>query len=281
MSRRREVEAHRRTLGEIRGIMNSMKTLAYMEGRKLAPCLKAQRAVVAGVESVAADFLAFHPGALPPLQQATPAYLIIGSEQGFCGDFNEALLEHLGSALENSAGPSPLIVAIGRKLHPLMDRDPRIADLLAGATVTEEVESVLTHLVNTLTDLQAQHGMLRLYVLHHGEEEGGIVARQILPPFQGLPETKPFPDPPFMNLEARTFLLQLTEHYLYAILHEILYASLMAESAQRVQHLDSAVSHIDDEATHLKRQSNMLRQEEIIEEIEVILLSAASLDQQG
>jgi F-type H+-transporting ATPase subunit gamma len=279
MSRRREVEAHRRTLGEIRGIMNSMKTLAYMEGRKLAPCLKAQRAVVAGVESVAADFLAFYPEALPPLQEATPVYLVLGSEQGFCGDFNETLVEQIGSSLEKSSGLSPLIVVIGRKLHPLMDQDPRIADLLAGATVTEEVESVLTHLVNTLTDLQARHGMLRLYVLHHGEEEGGIVARQILPPFQALPETTPFLDPPLMNLEAQTFLLQLTEHYLYAVLHEILYASLMAESARRVQHLESAVQHIDDEAASLQRRSNVLRQEEIIEEIEVILLSAASLDQ--
>ena len=30
MTRRRELEQHRHTLGEIRGIMNSMKTLAYI-----------------------------------------------------------------------------------------------------------------------------------------------------------------------------------------------------------------------------------------------------------
>ncbi len=67
------------------------------------------------------------------------------------------------------------------------------------------------------------------------------------------------------------------DHYLFAALHEILYASLNAENHQRVAHLEGAVKHLDDESAELARQCNALRQEEIIEEIEVILLSAASL----
>ncbi|HBE93756.1 MAG TPA: hypothetical protein DDW55_15050, partial [Gammaproteobacteria bacterium] len=55
------------------------------------------------------------------------------------------------------------------------------------------------------------------------------------------------------------------------------YTSLMAENHQRVAHLEGAVKHLDDESAELMRQSNILRQTEIIEEIEVILLSAASL----
>jgi F-type H+-transporting ATPase subunit gamma len=281
MSRRRALETHRRTLGEIRGIMNSMKTLAYMEGRKLAPFLKAQQAVVAGIESVVADFLGFHREALPALQQVTPVYLVIGSEQGFCGDFNETLLGHLASALETTPGPAPLLVAVGRKLHPLLAKDPRIADLLDGATVAEEMETVLTGIVDTLTTLQAKHAMIRLYVLHHGREEVGIVARQLLPPFQGLAPGPFYPHAPLLNLTPRALLLELTEHYLYAALHEILYTSLMAESTVRVRHLDGAVRHLDEQSARLLRRSNALRQEEIIEEIEVILLSAASLDQAG
>ena len=53
----------------------------------------------------------------------------------------------------------------------------------------------------------------------------------------------------------------------------------MAESQQRVMHLDGAVQHMDEQSEELHRQSNVLRQEEIIEEIEVILLSAVSLDE--
>lgn len=124
--------------------------------------------------------------------------------------------------------------------------------------------------------------MIRLYVLHHGGEEAGIIARQFLPNFQGLLRpASPYPHPPLLNLAPRAFLVELTEHYLYAVLHEILYGSPMAESALRVQHLEAAVRHLDDETVRLQRRSNILRQEEIIEEIEVILLSAASLEQAG
>jgi F-type H+-transporting ATPase subunit gamma len=53
----------------------------------------------------------------------------------------------------------------------------------------------------------------------------------------------------------------------------------MAENLRRVRHLEGAVRHLDDKSATLQHQSNALRQEEIIEEIEVILLSASSLDE--
>jgi len=39
--------------------------------------------------------------------------------------------------------------------------------------------------------------------------------------------------------------------------------------------LEGAVKHLDDKSEELSRQCNALRQEEIIEEIEVILLSSS------
>jgi F-type H+-transporting ATPase subunit gamma len=53
----------------------------------------------------------------------------------------------------------------------------------------------------------------------------------------------------------------------------------MAENDRRVAHLGQAVRHIDDQTRELDRKSAALRQEEIIEEIEVILLSASAFDE--
>jgi F-type H+-transporting ATPase subunit gamma len=58
----------------------------------------------------------------------------------------------------------------------------------------------------------------------------------------------------------------------------MLYTSLMVENRRRVTHLEGAVKHMDEESDELRRQCNTLRQEEIIEEIEVILLSSSELD---
>ena len=82
------------------------------------------------------------------------------------------------------------------------------------------------------------------------------------------------PHPPLLNLSPQALLGELTDHYLFAALHAMLYTSLMIENQHRASHLDGAVKHLDDESDKLARHCNVLRQEEIIEEIEVILLSA-------
>ena len=74
-------------------------------------------------------------------------------------------------------------------------------------------------------------------------------------------------------------MIELTEHYLFATLHAMLYTSLMAENLNRVSHLENAVNHLDDKSDELARRCSAMRQEEIIEEIEVILLSSGSIDE--
>ena len=61
MSRRHEVEQHLLALGDISSIMNAMKTLAYMETRKLTRFLEAQREAVGQMQAVANDFLGHYP----------------------------------------------------------------------------------------------------------------------------------------------------------------------------------------------------------------------------
>ena len=115
-------------------------------------------------------------------------------------------------------------------------------------------------------------------VVYHDNSTGQINRRQILPPFPRQEQTTPgFGNPPVLNLEPTDFFSDLTHHYLFAVLHEIFYISLMAENQRRLQHLEGAVKHLDDETVNLRRKSQIYRQEEITEEIEVILLNAENL----
>jgi F-type H+-transporting ATPase subunit gamma len=284
MSRRRDVERHRESLGEIGEIMRSMKTLAYMETRKLARFLPAQTAVVASIEEVTADFLAFHPHLLPEAAEQPPVYLLIGSERGFCGDFNHALLAQLQLQLQQSqrhvTGSAPRLVAVGHKLHPLLEQDDRVAALVPGASVAEEVPAVLELLVTELAKLQASLGRLSLYGIYHQGQE--VAVDRLLPPFRRVPQAaSSWGHAPLLQVPAEDFLLDLIDHYVFAALHQMLYASLMEENRRRVAHLEGATRHLDDKYADLGRLSNMLRQEEIIEEIEVILLNSATLADGG
>lgn len=279
MTRRQDLERHRHSMGEIRDIMNSMKTLTYMETRKLARFLDAQHTVVESIEEVAADFLSFHADTLPEVGEMTPVYLLIGTERGFCGDFNQGLMHHLELTLDTQPAGKPILIGVGRKLHTLLENDTRVAALIDGASVVEEVTVVLNQMVDELSSLQERHGMLTVYGLYHGGKDG-IVMQRLLPPFQQYLHQPPrYPHPPILHRSPAKFLIELTEQYLLAALQAMLYTSLMTESHNRVTHLEGAVNHLDDESDELARQCNALRQEEIIEEIEVILLSASSLDE--
>jgi F-type H+-transporting ATPase subunit gamma len=280
MTRRQDLEHHRHSLGEIRAIMNSMKTLAYMEICKLSRFLNAQYAVVRSIEDTAADFLSFHPEAMPQVDETTQVYILIGTERGFCGDFNQSLVGQLESALETHPVGKPHLIAVGRKLHTLIENDACVAALIDGAGIVEEVTVVLDRMVHALSSLQEQYGMLTVYGLYHGGTDG-IVVQKLMPSFQQyLPQPPKFSHPPELNLSPTEFLLELTEQYLFAALHEMLYTSLMAENHNRVTHLEGAVRHLDEKSEELARQCNALRQEEIIEEIEVLLLSAGSVNEE-
>jgi len=274
MSRRRGIERHLQSLGEIKEIMNAMKNLALMETQKLARRLETQSRVVASIESAAADFLSFYPYLPAAEGPARDVFLLVGSERGFCGDFNEALLKAPQTDLTQGDGPA--VITIGRKLASRYAEDSRVVARLAGPSAFEEVEAVLLNLMATLDEWQASQrprGALRLTMFHHRPEEAGVKVTRLDPFSQWTPPQPHVAYPPLLNLEPGVFLTKLGEHYLFAVLHELFYCSLMAENQQRVQRMDFAVRRIDEKCQALSRRANSLRQEEITEEIELIMLS--------
>lgn len=280
MSDRRALLRHARSLGEARDIVTSMKSLAFMETRRLARFLDRQRQVVGAVEVAAADFLSFYPDTLARADWAEAAresriLLVLGSERGFCGGFNESLVAALERELRKLGGAAG-VVACGSRLCARLAGKPQLVASLETAAVTEEVEGALSQLVATLSRLQ-QEGALLLRVLYRDPEQEEVIVRDLLPPFASLPPRKRGPFAPQLNLSPRQFLLELVELHLYSALHEILYLSLMAENQARLRHLEGAVHYLDEQLDALRRRGNQLRQEEITEEIEVILLSASNL----
>ncbi len=274
MSRRREIEARIEALGDIGKIMRSMKNLSYMETRKLARFLDSQRRVVAGIDAAARDFLAHWPELLKAIPGARVVYVLIGAERGFCGSFDEEVLTCLERETA-AAAEQPLLIAVGARLAGALGRDPRLAESLAGASAAEEVPAVLSRLVQGLNRLTSDLGPPRLSVIHWDAETEQVVSFLVLPPFQfgGARAATPHPFPPALNLRPERFLTLLLEHYLFSALHELLYGSLMAEHQQRVRHLEGALRRVDDRIQELTLRRNSVRQEEITEEIELILLN--------
>lgn len=280
MSRRREFEDHLHALRDISGILRAMKNLALMETHKLARFLATQRRVVESIEAAAEDFFAFYPEAARQLGKGTAVWLLIGSERGFCGDYNDRLLERVEQLSREQSWREPRFIVIGRKLIAKREHDQRVAAALAGPTVAEEVPPVLISLMERLRDMQANQKpgvRLELTIIHQSPaSEGGQI--HVHEPIKRTPHRPVrLGYPPLLNLDPFTFATDLIDQHLFSLLHEVFYSSLMAENLRRFQHMDQAIQRLEKDMAELVLKRNTLRQEEITEEIEVIMLSAEAL----
>ena len=278
MPNRRDIKGRIATLREINGILAAMKNLALMELQKLGRFIGMQRRVAQSIEAATADFLIFYPSDLPSPSNIFEVYLLVGTERGFCGDFNETVID----AFRNShPTPEPgVVVAVGRRLAGKLSGAVMATNVIEGAGVAEEVEAVLTRLAELLSRLQRERGrgyLLGLTALYHDHETEAISVRRLLPMPELPRPTRRFSFPPLLDICPVQLLPKLIDHYLYAVLHEVLYSSLLAENQQRLIHMDGAMRRIENDLAQLKIKYNALRQEEIIEEIEVILLSAEAI----
>jgi len=269
MSQSHELQLHITKLEEIRSILNSMKNLALIEVHKLARFQTLQSQAVAVIEQAAADLLEFYPDLAIADDNARSICLLIGAERGFCGDFNENVID------ARDEQTTAEIIAIGGRLGGKLVEN-EATQVIAGANVAEEVPIIVNRLIESIAP--GQQPGIRLTAIYHDSVTNQIARRQLLPPFPRQTAQSPrYPHPPVLNLAPGVFFSELVSHYLFAVLHEILYISLTAENHRRLQHLEGAVKHLDDETVTLKRKSQIYRQEEITEEIEVILLNAENL----
>ncbi|MCX7098424.1 MAG: F0F1 ATP synthase subunit gamma [Methylococcales bacterium] len=273
MSQSRDLHLHITQMQEIRSILNAMKNLALIEVHKLTRLQAMQGQAVANIEHAALDFLDFYP--IATVTAVTPINILVGAERGFCGDFNDQLIH---TALSDN---SPHIITIGDRLgNRAADSPLDVIASIDGANVSEEVPTIINKLIDTLgsdtlkTKLLATHPF-QVTVVYHDATPGQITRRQILPPFpRQTSKRQPYRIPPLLNLMPTAFYASLLEQYLLAVFYDIFYRSFMAESQQRLQHLEGAIKHLDDETSNLHRKAQIYRQEEITEEIEVILLNS-------
>ena len=275
MAERRKILQRAASLRDIDEILAAMKSLAFVEVHRISNFIDAQRKAVELIESAMADFLSGYGEHLPPSESAGDIVCLIGAERGLCGDFNSKLLEATAAHVSTLAAAKRIIV-VGTRLA---DAYSAAHDVIEGPSVAEEVPAVITRLLERLTAAlseqvnQAQPvGLLLLY-----QDEDGTQLRRLLP-FTPEPVVAPRRAFPLeIQLQPSTLFHALVEHYLYGALHAIFFESLLEENRQRLEHMQRARDKLAENLSDLDKRQRRLRQEEITEEIELILLSADAL----
>jgi F-type H+-transporting ATPase subunit gamma len=262
--------AHRiAALSDIEEIVTAMRSLAFVELRRLLETIAHQGETLAAVERAIRELLAHHPQPLSESAAGGDVLLAIGSERGFCGDFNS----QIATALTQPPATGPRLLVVGARLD-LALADAGIGhEALKGATVSEEVPHVLQQIAAALRR-NGDSGTTTsgLVVLHH-DSDGSLVRERLLP--SPAPPRMPEPRTPLqLQLPPRELFQALMDQYLLGRLNAALLASLHAENHRRLEHTGAAIDRLDRELDVVQRQRRRARQEAITQEIEIMLLGA-------
>lgn len=278
MARWRELGRRITALGEIGEILGAMRSLAFIEVRRLADGANRRQDAVRAIEAAIFDLAGHFPLVLPEREPTRDVVIALGSERGLCGDFNNSV----AAALADTIAPrNATLFIVGSRLAQLMQEQGTAHHPLSGATVIEDVPQVLAAIVDALEgqariEADGTFGLL----LVHDDDNHGTHAQRILP-MPELPATPRWRGKPALQLAPRQLYRSLVDHYVFAALQQALLDSLLAENRKRFDQMSGALDRLHERVDALGRARRRARQEAITEEIEVILLGVTNSTTQG
>lgn len=263
--KRHKITEKLHTYNDVHAMLAAMKNIALMELHKLSGQRQRQRQVMNTIETAITDFLDFYP---LPLETNHTITIVVGSERGFCGDFNNDLLR----GVENACARNHTVLAVGSSLAERLKKNEYIS-LLPGPNIVEEIPQTIEILADriSLEQPETPRTLIGITALFH--DQNALIERCIAP----LPQSdKPLPhrsSPPVLTLPITELAAGLMEQAILLSLQEVFTLSLTAENQRRVEHMESALHHLDEMTQALESELNKARQENIIQEIETILLN--------
>jgi F-type H+-transporting ATPase subunit gamma len=265
------------SLNDLRAVMKAMQNLALAEVGKLARQQRAGEALYDGLVESASQLAYFHPHLFQRPDAATDLFIIVGSERGFCGDFNDRILRHWREKSRAQMASQASAIVVGAKLADKISSGGRIISQIVGATTSDEIADVVEHIVDAISKYEHRCGSLPLNVSAFSVTRSGESEQPILP-FSPLKVRSRAQIPPELTIPLDAFVREFIDDYVEAALHNILTTSLMMENRERADRMNIATRRLDERSARLIRELNRERQRGITQEIETILLSAGSYD---
>ena len=267
MSSRREIEARLALYDELAGILRAMRSFALTELRAVLRRQEAQQQLVGTVRLALQDLA---PALRPPSPPATDVWVLLGSARGFCGSLNEDLVRHW----QGQGGDRCPTVAVGDRLVRLVPATAMVF-AVSGAVGALDAPAAMDRILAALAEAHGGIGVdTGLVVCLHGAS--AVQTERLLPlpaipaaSGHGLPLTN---EPPAMVASG------VAEHYLFHTLLGLLLQAIETENHLRLMQMEHALRHLERGTEDLQRQHSRLRQEEIIEEIELLVQKRAAPD---
>ena len=276
----------KRKIGSARDLQSVVRTMKAMAASSVGQYENAVRSLDAYYRTVQLGLAVCVPANTPANAPAAPTFaprqdtgalgvIVIGTDQGLVGQFNEVLASFVTTSLEKLPGKKKLW-AVGERILS------RLAETYSGPierfVLPNSISAITPLVAQILVEMEVhreQGDISQVYLFHNRPRHGAIyapVSQRLLPldetwqrdiatiswPTKNLPEV--------MNSHGQTFLAIVRE-YIFVSLFRACAESLASENASRLAAMQRAEKNIDELLEDLNRIYHRLRQSSIDEEL--------------
>jgi F-type H+-transporting ATPase subunit gamma len=272
------LQARIASLHELHALIGALRVLAASHVKEAQGALPGIRGYVNVVEDAIAEGATLLPVIDAPeiasRSRDAGVLIVVCSEHGFVGAFNERLLDRAAAERE----PGQDLVIVGRRGAILAaERGLAIARSFPMATHVNGVPEVARRVAGHLAAVSAADIVYGSYRLN---ERFDAERKSILPLDPALLVGSTTRRSPVHHLAPDALLQRLASEYLFAEVTRAVMESLASENGARLRVMESANRNIGDKLDDLRRQEQTLRQEAITEELlDVVTGSEAVLSE--
>lgn len=266
------------SLGELRNVIHAIRGIAAARIQEAQTALAGIRNYADIVEEAIAEAASLAPGVreLSPLPgaPAAPMLIVVCSEHGFVGGYNEALLDYAGRLLK----PGHELAVIGRRGAAIAaEKELPLAWQAAGTTYVQGIAAV----ARRIADRMAETADATIVFARYRAAQGyALETRRVLPLDPALLVGAERRVPPIHQLAPERLLQNLAEEYLFAELTRAIMEGLTSENGARLATMQAANRNIDDKLETLRKQERISRQERITVELFDVVTGAQALQQE-
>lgn len=277
------------TAQDLLSVVKTMKSLAAVNIRQYESAAAAldryYLIVEKGWQALFRDW-----GRLPPDRAGGDAVcLVLGSDQGMCGQFNDVVLETARRHLDKLAarGQTCHFWASGERILSGLEDGPGAEEYFPLPGSINGIVDQMYRIVETFGRWQKEKNTSVLYIVHNRQEQGAIGYRssliRVLPlDREWLAEKRENPWPsrciPMLGLPAGRLFDHLLRNYLFAAFFRSFSQSMASENAARLAAMQAAEKNIMElrgrlEASYRDARQNLITSElfDIVSGFEAIM----------
>jgi F-type H+-transporting ATPase subunit gamma len=269
------IKAHLENLHSVEPIITSLRTIAAGSWRMALQHAQAADEYVSTLSEVLAVLLPRIPyRALPQGYVARGAVgvenvgmVVVASERGLCGNFNDVVLEGAERliAQQQLQSKNLQVMTLGARARRYFERR-EVPLLLAESLPVTRVPSfaMARSLAQKFIRLRQEHNLQALFVIHSPYKAGQTlppVSRRWLPVDASiLPEAPRGESDVIIETDPRRLFARGLQEWIYAQFYHLLMESTASEQAARFRAMDTASNNLTRNIEELTRQYHTARQ---------------------